>query len=204
MITTELDTFATAAGTDVGAAKKWMQAGGWRDLEGQFNVKSSGVDRPTFAVTLNGLYGYRWSPTTMQWEAIDFHLGHDYKAGTKVYPHVHFRPILNSSGVVRWGFTYTASKGHGQQAGMPIPVTVYKEFTVPLNSAGTHFIAELDIVDAIPATYLEPDAVIHMTVFRDATHANDTYPADVWAWQCDLHYQTDRYATLNKAPNFYA
>ena len=110
MIDPALDSFASTAGTDVGQVKKWQQSGGWRDLEGQFNVKSSGADRPTFAVTLNGLYGYRWSPTTMQWESIDFHLGHDYKAGTKVYPHVHFRPILNSAGTVRWGFTYTASK----------------------------------------------------------------------------------------------
>ena len=68
MITNDLDGFASASGTDAGAAKKRMQSGGWRDLEGQFMVKSSGADRPTFAVTLNGLYGYRWSPTTMQWE----------------------------------------------------------------------------------------------------------------------------------------
>ena len=68
MIASDLDGFASASGTDAGSAKKWMQSGGWRDLEGQFMVKSSGADRPTFAVTLNGLYGYRWLPTTMQWE----------------------------------------------------------------------------------------------------------------------------------------
>ena len=34
MITSELDGFASASGTDAGAAIKWMQSGGWRDLEG--------------------------------------------------------------------------------------------------------------------------------------------------------------------------
>ena len=41
-------------------------------------------------------------------------------------------------------------------------------------------------------------------VFRDATHANDTSPAAAFAFTCDVHYQSDRIATLNRSPNFYA
>ena len=42
-----------------------------------------------------------------------------------------------------------------------------------------------------------------MRVFRDATHALDTYNGNVHAWCCDLHYQTNRIGTKKKAPNFF-
>ena len=112
--------------------------------------------------------------------------------------------VTNAAGVVRWGFEYSVSKGHGRTAGFPATTTVYVNFNVPANSLGTHFIAEVATANAIPSTNIEPDSVIHMRVFRDAANAADTYAGAVWCWQADLHYQAQQYATPNKAPNFYA
>jgi len=105
--------------------------------------------------------------------------------------------------VVRWGFEYSASKGHGQQVGMPASTTVYVNFTVSAGNLGTHYVAEVAIVDAISSLNVEPDSVIHVRVFRDAGNAADTYAGTVWAWQADLHYQFARLGTLNRSPNFY-
>ena len=64
-------------------------------------------------------------------------------------------------------------------------------------------VAEVSDLDAILSASIEPDTFIKMRVFRDATHALDTYNGNVHAWCCDLHYQTNRIGTKNKAPNFF-
>lgn len=199
---------AQEAGTDVGTLRRWQQQDGWRDLMGQVLVKTSGADRPTFQAMsaipgAASMWGYSWSATVLQQVQIDYHVDHDIKLGSVLYPHVHFRPLTNAAGVVRWGFEYSVSKGHGQTAGFPATTTVYVNFNVPANSLGTHFVAEVATADAIPSTNIEPDSVIHMRVFRDAANAADTYTGAVWCWQADLHYQVQQAATKNKAPNFY-
>lgn len=204
-----LTALAQQAGTDVGTLQRWQQQNGWRDLMGQVLVKTSGTDRPTFQAMsaipgAANMWGYSWSATVLQQVQIDYHVDHDIKLGSVLYPHVHFRPLTNAAGVVRWGFERSVSKGHGQTPGFPATTTVYVNFSVPANSLGTHFVAEVATADAIPSTNIEPDSVIHMRVFRDAANAADTYTGAVWCWQADLHYQAQQYATLNKAPNFYA
>lgn len=204
-----LTALAQEAGTDVGTLRRWQQHDGWRDLMGQVLVKTSGADRPTFQAMsaipgAASMWGYSWSATVLQQVQIDYHVDHDIKQGSVLYPHVHFRPLTNAAGVVRWGFEYSVSKGHGQTTGFPVTTTVYVNFNVPANSLGTHFVAEVATAGAIPSTNIEPDSVIHMRVFRDAANAADTYTGAVWCWQADLHYQAQQYATLNKAPNFYA
>lgn len=204
-----LTALAQQAGTDVGTLQRWQRQDGWRDLMGQVLVKASGTDRPTFQAMsaipgAASMWGYSWSATVLQQVQIDYHVDHDIKLGSVLYPHVHFRPLTNAAGVVRWGFERSVSKGHGQTTGFPATTTVYVNFNVPANSLGTHFVAEVATADAIPSTNIEPDSVIHMRVFRDAANAADTYTGAVWCWQADLHYQAQQYATPNKAPNFYA
>ena len=107
----------------------------------------------------------------------------------------------NVSGNVHWRFILSATKGHGQRAGIPTATTIDLIFPIPANSLGTHFVAE------IPApgwytTELEWDTVIHCTVQRRADLATDTYNATVAAWQADLHYQVGRIATPARLPPF--
>ena len=61
-----------------------------------------------------------------------------------------------------------------------------------------------EISTGILSSAAEVDGLLLVRIFRDATHANDTSPANVFAFTCDVHYQADRFATLNRAPNFYA
>lgn len=176
----------------------------WKDNVSVFVEKAyGGGGNPTFGVYMGNFQGLLFSSSNMQQVWCDYHILHDYALGTKQYPHVHWLPITNQAGVVRWGFEYMAAKGHQQQI-FTNPVTVYVEQAVTANSLGMHMVAEVSEVDAIPATNLEPDAFVKIRVFRDAAHANDTYPAQVHAWCCDLHYQIARIGTINKAPNFYS
>jgi hypothetical protein len=122
-----------------------------------------------------------------------------------MYPHVHFMPTTNDAGVVRWGIEYHICKGHGQAAFSATPVVFYVEQTIAANSRYKHYVVEASDVQAIDyGSDMEPDTCVLMRVFRDATHPNDTYPADAHSWQADIHYQSSNFNSKNKAPNFFA
>lgn len=177
---------------------------GWRDLVGNIVVKGVGANDPSWsAITgLGGMFAYEFSATVNKEVWLIFHIDHDYAEGTPIYLHAHW---LNAAanpntGTVRWGFEYTVAKGHQQQA-FHAPDTVY----VTQNCSATrymHHIAEVSLADAVPATNLEPDALLLVRCFRDA--ATDTCTDAVDLLTMDCHYQTDRWATKNKSPDFYA
>lgn len=174
---------------------------GWNDMLGEFIVRTSGTDRPTLSTPFNGHHMLVWSSTALNQTTVNWHLRHDYKPGSAVYPHIHFRPTGNVSGNVHWRFILSATKGHGQTAGIPTATTIDLIFPIPANSLGTHFVAEIPA----PGWYtsaLEWDTVIHCTVQRRADLATDTYNATVAAWQADLHYQVGRIATPARLPPF--
>lgn len=175
----------------------------WDDIVAHFEVRQySGANNPTFGTFLGNQQGALFSPSTMNQAWCDFHIKHDIALGTKLYPHIHWLPVSNKLGRVRWGFEYIVAKGHGQQA-FTAPVTVYAEQNITVGSMGVHMVTEVVEADAVPPTHIEPDSVVKIRVFRDAAHARDTYPDEVHAWCCDLHYQKTRFGTIRKAPNFY-
>ena len=175
---------------------------GWRDLTAEVTVRATGANSPTFASYRNGIYFYSFSATVMNEFFVNFHIDHDYAPGTVIYPHIHWTPNTTSTGTVRWGIEYTVAKGHQQQA-FPATTTVYVEQTIAANSQYTHFVAEVSLANAIPATNLEPDSIVSCRFFRDAAHANDTFPDPVFVITADVHYNSSKFATRNKAPNFY-
>ncbi len=169
---------------------------GWRDITSDINVKGTGSNNPSWATIRNGISAYSFSATVMQEAWVNFHINHDYALGTPVYLHVHWVNPGTNTGTVRWGFEYSYAKGHGQEA-FPASQTVYVEQAA---SQYTHMIAEIST--GILDTVLEPDGIIMVRVFRDATHANDTCTDAVALVMSDVHYQASKWATKNKAPNF--
>lgn len=175
---------------------------GWRDQTSDVIVRGSGVNDPAWATFRNSLSAYSFSASTMQQFWIPFHFNHDYKEGTSFHLHVHWAPNTTSTGTVRWGFEYSVAKGHQQTSGSDFQAstTIYVEQTISSNNQYRHFVAE---TAAISDGNAEPDAIILCRVFRDAAHVNDTFPDVVFGFTADVHYQSCRWATKNKAPNFY-
>lgn len=175
----------------------------WTDLEATFVTTPTGkANNPSLGVIYGNFQGLIFSKDTMNQVWVDYHIDHDIALNTKLYPHVHWMPLSNAAGTVRWGFEYAIAKGHGQQA-FSGSTTVYVNQSFPSNSQYKHMVAEVSEIDAILSAKIEPDSFIKMRVFRDATHAIDTYNSNVHAWCCDLHYQVARIGTKNKSPNFY-
>lgn len=175
---------------------------GWRDMISEINPRSGGT-APTLNLYRDGIYLYEFAADQMQEVFSNFHIDHDYKLNTMLYPHLHFVTTSNAAGVVRLGFEYTYAKGHGQGT-FPASTTLTLDFAVPANSAHVHFVAEIPEGQGIPGTDIDTDGVIMMRVFRDGAHPNDTFTGTIFGIMSDLHYQVDRYATINRAPNFRA
>ena len=178
---------------------------GWADIVSEFYTRS-GPASPGVSSFRGGIYLLEFSDTDTLEAFSNFHIPHAYKPGTMIYPHVHFSVTGNNSGTVRWGVEWTFARRH-DSTGLrvfPEPSTIYIDFAVPANSAYTHFVAEAAQGAGIPGTDIEVDGMIMTRVFREPTHANDTFVGSVWAITADLHIEVDRAATPNRAPNFYA
>lgn len=174
---------------------------GWRDNIVQVAVQVGNPDAPTLNVFRDGIKAYTFFDGEMTEAFANFHIDHDYKLGTALYPHVHWAVQGTQVGVVRWGIEWTYAKGHGQMAFGPTQ-TVYVEQSTD-GTAYKHYVAEVSDVNAIPGTDIEPDGIIMCRFFRDGAHPNDTLASDAFVFCVDLHYQASQYATPNKAPNFF-
>lgn len=178
---------------------------GWADIVAEFYTRG-GPSSPNTTGFREGIYLYEFDADTTMEAFANFHIPHSYKVGTMLYPHVHFSVNTNATGVVRWGFEWTYARRHDSTGTRTFGNTgfLYKEFTVPANSAYTHFVAEVDDLAGIPSTDVEVDGMILMRIFREAAHVNDTFADSVFGITVDVHHETDRHATPQRAPDFYA
>lgn len=176
---------------------------GWCDNVSDIEVRGQGNANPAWASFRSGIRAYRFESSRMNECWSSFHIDHDYAMNTPLYPHMHWAPEDDRTGTVRWGFEYTIAKGHaqGEDSVFPPSSIVYAETEITQASSHMHFITETSDAAAIPPDLAEPDSLIIIRFFRDAT--NDTYPGGVFGLKTDIHYQAARFATINKEPNFF-
>lgn len=174
---------------------------GWRDNIVSINPRLGAPNSPELNLFKDGIYHYSFFAGQLTEAWANFHVDHDYKLGSPIYPHVHWSINTASLGTVRWGFEYQIAKGH-QQMAFTDSVIVYVE-QESLGIPYMHYVAEVSDQDVIPGTLIEPDTIISIRLFRDGANVNDTMNDDVFGITIDLHYQADRSTTKNKSPNFY-
>lgn len=175
----------------------------WKDLVAPLSTaKPTGGSMPTWeSVGGSAFYAYAFVDNKVNEAVVTFHLSHDYALGTDLYPHIHWIAGDGTVGTVRWVMELAYAKGHSQA---PFNLHAPVQVIVEQASDGTpfkHYIAE-GLCSNFTAA-LEPDGLILMRVYRDATHPNDTFAGSAYALQADLHHQSNMIGTINKAPNFY-
>jgi len=176
---------------------------GWKDNVITLNAGNTGNPNksPLFADSGNGIWGYCFSDENKNFAFADFHINHDYKIGTKIYPHIHWVPMSYSTGDVRWVIEYTFAKGH-QQGDVLTGVTNSIVLTAPGKGLiGEHMLTECSEVQAF--TVQEPDTIVRIRLYRDGAHVDDTFYGGVLAIMLDFHYESDRESTPQKEPDFY-
>jgi hypothetical protein len=175
---------------------------GWNDyLAPGLNLPRSAGSAPAikpFRGNLNALAFAGNTGTEETWCSI--HILHDYKPGTKIYPHVHWsHDTASPSGDVKWQIEYSVAKGH---SGGVFPAATTISLIQTAEAQYTHQIIETSDGDAIDATNLEPDTVILFRLFRDANDGADTFENDAFMLYLDIHLESDRILTNEKVSPF--
>lgn len=183
---------------------------GWRDLLGVIRTRGVGATDPNDAVYRGNIRQYQFAINDECW--IEYHIPHDYVAGTDLHLHFHWSHIgtLVTGGNVTWGADISYAKGHNQAAfSAPVSPTVIGNASV---TQYQHIITEVQISASTPGATqidsddLEPDGVILLRGFLSAnniTVSGGGVP-DPFLHFIDIHYQTTNIGTKNKSPNFYS
>lgn len=184
---------------------------GWRDNMTSFaGAKAPGANPAVWKeIGSSGVYWWHLENQAIeaneQMLSLIFHVDHDYDITTKIYPHVHFMPATAADAVVRFELSiYTAKRNDTTPLAFPMgsPTVVNLESST-FNTQWAHIVTETDDDDALAAGTVDVDSLILVNYRRKSSHANDTYTGDIIPLFGDMHYYADRYATPQKAPDFY-
>ena len=182
---------------------------GWRDLIGEIRTRGVGATDPNDATYRGGIKAYKFSVNDEAW--IDYHIPHDYAAGTDIHLHFHWshNSAVVTGGTITWAAEIIYAKGH-DQAVFAAPVTS----TVSPNASTTqyqHMVSEDQISASSPSASqidtddLEPDGVIMVRVYLSANNITSSGAVpDPFLHLADIHYQSTGIPTKSKSPNFYA
>lgn len=187
---------------DVTANKVGMRGmdGAWFDLLTSINTgKVGAANAPSWTAVGPTGTNYAWAFAVNDYIQLPgFHINHDIKRGSKVYPHVHWTTNGTSTNTVKWELSYTIAKGHNQEA-FPADTVINVE-QAGSGTAWQHMISESADVDAFDAP--EVDSIVLMRL-RRVTNGGTDNADTVFGLFVDLHYQMERTGTLNKSPDFY-
>lgn len=192
-------------GYDSGANRKVLipmdvlkegQVGGWKDLKAALVGSAKGSGVPALAA-----FGPTGNVKQMAFAIgdsvyISVHVEHDIKLPSTMYSHVHWSTNGVDVNTVKWQLSCVNAMGHDQD-NFPADVVL----TVEEAAAGTawrHMISE----DVTGFAALEPDSLVIMELKRITNGGTDNTDT-VFALYSDIHYETDRYATPSRTPDFY-
>jgi hypothetical protein len=176
-----------------------MYTVGWEDMVAPMSaVKLAGVSDPSFTLFqptgTGGLRAYQFAKGDEVY--FTFHTLHNVKPNSTAYFHVHWAVDSTSTGTCAWDFEWSLAKGHNQQS---FPALTTR--TISQAGSGTAF-QHMVTEDTTGITIPEPDCMLIMRMERNNT-ATDNITGNVFGFQVDFHYQTDRNSTKNRTPNFY-
>ena len=146
----------------------------------------TGIYQPDFAIGEDGI--------------CVFHINHDIKPGSKMYPHVHWSTDGTDTNPVYWEINYIYADRDDVS---PIVFSAKQTITIEATPSGTafaHHVTECTDAEAIVAPVV--DAIILLQVKRITNGATDNTDV-VFGHFVDMHYQRERFGTPNKAPDFY-
>ena len=163
------------------------------DLRVEITARNTGQKAPTLSLWINGLYLYDFDNAAVASEKEVFfaiQLPHSWKEGSTIYPHAHWTPKTSGSAgqVVRWGLEYTIAKPSGQFGASTI---IYGE-TIgvgDITQSDNHIITPIGA--GIVMTGMTLSSVIVGRLFRNSSHANDTYTGIAGGLSFDIHYEVD-------------
>ncbi len=181
---------------------------GWRDLQAEPSGINTGASKPSQAIYRDDLKQFQFAENDEEY--FEFHIPHDYVAGTDVHIHIHWSHTGQyvNGGTVTFTVESSYVKGHNQAS---FPASVSGDFTGTASTQYKHIVSETQLSASSPAGLqidtddLEPDGIIIMRVLlktNGMTVSEGTVP-DPFIHHVDVHYQSTNIATKAKVPDFY-
>lgn len=172
---------------------------GWQDYTSTFIPSAVHPSTtPTYsAFGANGLYALLFAEGDIAF--INFHIQHDIKTGSDIYPHVHFSPstTMSAGETIVWTVEYASADRNQNDSFTGTLNSITMTYTADGNEvAGEHLVVECSDADAIAVQDVDSMILCKITL------GNGTYTGDVFGHTADLHYQVGRISTPNKAYPF--
>ena len=172
--------------------------GGWKDLRASVTAAATGTGAPSLATFGPSANIKQLSFGIGDSVYLAMHVDHDIKVGSTAYLHVHWSTNGTSTGLVKWEIDYiTAARNDTTHAAFGADATISVE-AAPQGSAWEHIVTE----DATGFTVPTVDSLILLELKRVAPSSGSNADT-VFGLFVDLHYETQMYATKNRAPDFY-
>jgi hypothetical protein len=169
----------------------------WDDLRTPGHVvRTSGSSPPDVIGGFGGnasLYALQFDGgSTVEEVFIDIQLPHTWNQGTVIYPHVHFSPVSTNSNdavsrAIRFVLEYTWASVN-DSFGVISSYEMTAAF-IPNASQWKHLIAAGE--GGLDGAGKRISSILKCRLYRDPTHASDTYPQDVALNSFDIHFQVD-------------
>lgn len=168
---------------------------GYEDYTGSAGAAAAGGQAPS-VVTFGNYRVETWAIGDNK--TFTYHIKHNYKLGTLVYPHVHWRTITTNPTItqtVQWDLTYCAAKSYSRGA-------YSSDTTISLLDTPTGYnyneIIEATEQQAINLADVEIDGLIVINVKRVTPVTGTSYTGIVVLDFADIHVQIDGSATTTK------
>ena len=185
---------------------------GWRDLRAEIRTRGVGGTDPNDSAYIGTVKAYSFAVNDEAW--IEFHIPHDYVAGTDIHLHFHWshNSAIVTGGTITIEADVTYAKGHDQaQFSATVNPTVSPTAIASAsNGQYRHIVTEVQLSASTPGATqidtddLEPDGLILARVYLSANNITTSGGAvDPFIHEVDLHYQSTNIATKAKTPDFY-
>ena len=161
----------------------------FRDELPSYLVPAAGGAAPdSVAHTIGGVARQLYSfdgAATVEILSGSFEIPHDWKVGSEIEVHIHWRPSTTGTGNVEWHFDWEYSPPQGA----PVPKTTLSGVaTIPSNQQYWH---KLDQIGLINATGFSLGGKIGFNLRRSPAGVKDTYGADALLEQIAMHVEID-------------
>lgn len=165
----------------------------WDDLRISGASTRVGVTAPTLVQFLaaGGLRVLRFDDAQHDEVHFEVQMPHDWKEGSKIYPHVHWCPITAEAGNVVWQLDYSWASHGGT---FPAVTTLTSDATAAGGTAWVHKMTALK--DGSGNRYIDGtghtiSSMLVCRLHRDAGQGNDTLSEGVAFLEFDIHYERD-------------
>lgn len=171
--------------------------GGFKDLISVLSATATGPAAPTLKLFGPTQKAKQYAFNVGDSVYVAGHMNHDGSINTTAFTHVHWSTSGTDANSVKWEVSCTTAAGHNTaNFGADLVVTVEE---AAHGTAWRHMITE----DVTGHPIYDPDTAVIMTLTRITNGATDNAD-DVFGLFLDEHFVSDRQATKNRTPNFYA